>query len=162
MNLIFRDYKEEDKQTLFDLIKKLGKFAQSLDSLQRVKNLPGFFEISLKETLENVEKYQGKIWFAEEEGKIVGYIIGANWTQSEMNKLEIGPHTLGEVVDLFIEEDYRRQGIGTKMLQMMEDYFKEKGCDSMWVQVFAPNEKAHNTYKKFGFIDREIGMLKQL
>ena len=48
------------------------------------------------------------------------------------------------------------------MLQMMEKYFKEKGCNSMWISVFAPNENAHNMYKKFGFVDREIGMLKQI
>lgn len=78
------------------------------------------------------------------------------------NKLEIGPHKLGEVLKIYLDEEYRRKGIGKTMLQMMEKYFKEKGCNSMWISVFAPNENAHNMYKKFGFMDREIGMLKQI
>jgi ribosomal protein S18 acetylase RimI-like enzyme len=78
------------------------------------------------------------------------------------NELEIGRHRLGEVLDLFIEESYRGQGIGSKMLMMMEAYFKEQDCDSMWAHLFASNENAHTVYEKFGFIDRSIGMLKNI
>lgn len=34
------------------------------------------------------------------------------------------------MIDLFVEETRRGQGIGTKMLGMMEECFKEEGCDS--------------------------------
>lgn len=162
MNITFREYEDKDRSLLLGLTNKLEGYAKSLDILERVKNLPGFAEVSLRETLENVDKYQGKIWFAEDEEKVIGYVIGVIWEQSKKNRLEIGPHKLGEVIDIYLEEEYRGQGLGTKMLKMMEDYFKRKGCDSMWIGVFAPNENAHKTYKKFGFVDREIGMLKQL
>jgi len=162
MNLTFREYKDKDRALLLNLTNKLEEFSKSLDPIHRVQNLPGFTEISLKETLGNVEKYQGKIWIAEDEGKVIGYVIGVIWKQSEKNKLEIGPHKLGEVLKIYLDEEYRRKGIGKTMLQMMEKYFKEKGCNSMWISVFAPNENAHNMYKKFGFVDREIGMLKQI
>ncbi len=99
---------------------------------------------------------------AEDGGKAIGYIAGVIREQSEINKLEIGSHVLGEVTDLFIEEGYRNQGLGTKMLSKMEEYFKEKGCDSMWISVFAPNEIAQVAYKKFGFVPRQIGMLKNI
>lgn len=162
MNLTFREYKNDDKDLLLNLIRKLGQTSKNIDPLQRVKNLPGFAELSLTDLLSDVEKYQGKIWFAQDEGKVIGYTIGAIWEQSEKNRLEIGAHILGEVLELFVDEDYRGQGIGTKMLKMMEDYFKEKKCDSIWISVFAPNNSAHALYKKFGFIDRDIGMLKNI
>lgn len=161
-HITFRDYKDEDRGTLVDLTNKLEEYVKPLDPLHRVKNLSGFSEMSLQETLENVKKYQGKITFAEDNGKVVGVIIGVIWEQSEKNKLEIGQHTVGEVLDLYLEEAYRGKGLGKAMLQMMEDYFKSKGCDSMWIEVFSPNENAHNVYKKYGFVDREVGMLKQL
>lgn len=160
--MTFRDYKDEDRDILLDLTNKLEECVKPLDPLRRVKNLPGFSKLSLQETLDNVKKYQGKITFAEDNGNVIGVIIGVIWEQSEKNKLEIGPHVVGEVVDLYIEEAYRGKGLGTTMLQMMEDYFRSKGCDSMWIEVFSPNEVAHTVYKKYGFIDREIGMLKQL
>ncbi len=162
MEVTFREYSDKDKQQLLELSKKLGAFGKSIDPMKRIQNAPGFAEIDVDETLENVKKYQGKILLAEDNGKVIGFIIGVIWEQSEKNKLEIGPHILGEVVDLFLEDVYRGQGIGSKMLIMMEDYFKSKGCDSMWVGTFAPNTNARKVYEKFGFVDRSIGMLKTI
>ncbi|HSX08702.1 MAG TPA: GNAT family N-acetyltransferase [Candidatus Saccharimonadales bacterium] len=162
MDITFRDYTDSDKPQLIQLSKKLSKFGKILDPMKRIINAPGFAEMDVDETLNNVKKYQGKILLAEDNKKIIGFIIGVTWEQSKKNELEIGKHVLGEVVDLFIEEAYRGQGIGTKMLTMMEEYFKEKGCDSMWVSMFAPNKNAHTIYEKFGFADRSIGMLKNI
>lgn len=117
MDIQIREYNQTDKSVLLELTKKLGEHGKSLDALGRIKNLPGFFETSLKATLTKVDKYQGKIWFALDDNRIVGFIIGVIWKQSEENKLEIGPHTLGEVLDLYIEEEYRGKGIGTKLLK---------------------------------------------
>lgn len=162
MEITYREYKYEDKPFLLELSGKLAQHSKQIDPLKRVLNLPGFVEIDVAEMLGNVQKYKGKIWFAEDEGGVIGYIIGAIWEQSDKNKLEIGPHILGEVLDLYIDEKYRGKGMGSKMLAMMESYFKENSCDSMWIQVFALNHPAHNLYKKFGFTDREIGMLKSI
>lgn len=162
MKITYREYKHEDKPFLLELSRKLAQHSKQIDPLKRVMNLPGFVEIDVAEMLENVQKYKGKIWFVQDGGNVIGYIIGAIWEQSDKNKLEIGPHILGEVLDLYIDEKYRGQGIGTKMMQMMESYFKANNCDSMWIQVFAPNHPAHNLYKKYGFVDREIGMLKRI
>ena len=162
MEVTFREYSDKDKQQLLELSKKLGAFGKSIDPMKRIQNAPGFAEMDVDETLENVKKYQGKILLAEDNGKTLGFIIGVIWEQSEKNKLEIGPHILGEVVDLFLEDVYRGQGIGSKMLTLMEEYFKSKGCDSMWVGTFAPNKDARKVYEKFGFVDRSIGMLKTI
>lgn len=162
MIITFREYKNEDRALLLEFIRNLGDFVKSIDPLKRIQNNSGFFELDLNDTLEKIEKYQGKIYFAESKKKISGYIAGVIWEQSEKNKLEIGQHKLGEVIDLIVKEELRGQGVGTALLKKMENYFKEKDCDSMWVSVFAPNENAHNLYKKFGFINREIGMLKQI
>ena len=162
MKITFREYKNKDKQLLLGLSNKLAAHSKQIDPLKRVLNLPGFVEIDVAEMLENVQKYRGKIWFAEHERNVVGYIIGAIWVQSDKNKLEIGSHILGEVLDLYLNEKYREKGIGSKMLAMMESYFKKNSCDSMWTQVFALNHPAHNLYKKHGFADREIGMLKNI
>ena len=162
MNITYREYTDQDKNTLLELGKKLDEHGRAMDPMQRIKNFPGFAERVLEESLKNVLKYRGKIWLAEDNGKAIGYIVGVIWEQSEMNKLEIGPHTLGEVVDLYIDEGYRSQGLGTKMLSIMQAYFKEKGCDSMWISHFAPNEIAQVAYKKFGFVPRQIGMLKNI
>lgn len=162
MDITYKDYSQADSELLKSLSRELESYIKNIDPIRRIKNLPGFSELSIQETLESVRRYNGKIWFALHKDEVVGFVIGVIWEQSEKNKLEIGPHILGEVLDLYVKETYRRNGIGKQMLQKMEDYFKSQNCDSMWVSVFAPNENAHALYRTFGFQDREIGMLKEI
>lgn len=162
MKITYREYTNQDRIILLELGRKLDEHARMIDPMQRIKNLPGLAERALEENLKNISKYQGKIWLAEDSGRAIGYITGVIREQSEIDKLENGPHKLGEVVDLYIDAGYRGQGLGTKMLSMMEAYFKEKGCDSMRISVFAPNEVAQVAYKKFGFIPRQLAMLKNI
>lgn len=162
MDITFREYNDTDKPQLLELSKKLAEFGKLIDPMNRIQNSPGFAEMDIDETLGNVAKYQGKILLAVDDESIIGFAIGVIWKQSEKNKLEIGKHVLGEVLDLFIEESYRSKGIGSQMLSMMEEYFKEKGCDSIFISMFAPNKNAHAVYEKFGFVDRSIGMLKTI
>jgi hypothetical protein len=43
----------------------------------------------------------------------------------------------------------------------MEHYLKAKNCDHIWLTVVAYNP-AHKFYQKYGFINREIGMIKKV
>jgi ribosomal protein S18 acetylase RimI-like enzyme len=162
MSVTYREYQETDREILFGLTKKLEEYIKSIDPMKRIIALPGFAEASFVETMENVEKYQGKIYFAEDKGITIGYTVAVIWKQSDQNKLEIGEHKLGEIIDLYIEERYRGKGIGTTLIDMCETYVRGEGCDSMWIDVFAPNERAYELYKRKGFIPREIGLLKPL
>lgn len=162
MNITYREYTDADKALLLTLTKKLDAYAKSLDPLNRLENQPGFAELCVEETLSNVEKYQGKIIFVEDDGTAVGYSTGVIWKQSEKNRLEIGTHLVGEVLDLYVDEEYRGKGIGKTLLQMMSDHFKSHGCDGMRLSLFAPNENAHMMYKNFGFVDRDISMFKEI
>lgn len=162
MNIIFREYNDKDKDALLVLAKRLDDYVKSIDPIKRVKNLPSFSELSLDETLDRVKRYQGKIFLAVYGESIVGFVTGFLLQQSELNKLEIGVHTVGEVNDIYIDEEYRGKGIGKNMLNMMEDYFEGLNCDSILIRLFAPNGNAHKMYKNCGFMDREITMLKQI
>lgn len=164
MNIQIREYQENDREMLLKLINKLAEYAKSIDPISRVQNLPGYAEASLEDMLGDISKdgNEGKILLAEVDGKTIGYEIVAVWKQPKLNELENGKHKTGEILDLYVDEKYRGLGIGKKLLQEAEDYFRKSGCDSMWLQVFEPNKNAHEVYKKYGFIDREIGMLKQL
>jgi ribosomal protein S18 acetylase RimI-like enzyme len=162
MNITYREYTPEDKNLLVTMARKLTEHSKAIDPLKRVINSPGYVEADVEDMLGDVENHHGKVWFAESEGSVVGYVIGVIWDQSEKNKLEIGPHKLGQVLDLFIDESMRGQGLGSKFLSMMEKYFKDEGCDSMWVNTNAHNQPARNLYKKFGFVDRELGLLKNI
>lgn len=107
MEVTFRKYTDADKQQLIELEKRFGLFIKPLDPLHRVQQLPGFHERLVEDTLKDLHKYQGDIWFALDGVTVVGCIVGIIWEQSELNRLEIGEHVLGEVKFLYLDKKYR-------------------------------------------------------
>lgn len=161
-NIQIREYEEKHKTILLDFVNKLEEYQKNLDSISRVKNLDGFAEKSLEQMFENIDKYNGKIFIAKVNDIVIGFISGAIFDQSEIGKLEVGEHKQGEVLKIYILEEHRGKGLGKLMISKMEDFFKESGCDSVWIEVSSYNTNAHSTYEKLGFIDREVGMLKEI
>jgi GNAT superfamily N-acetyltransferase len=157
-----REYQESDQTKLISLIEKLQEHVASLDPIERVRKMPGYGQNTFNNATEFVKSRQGKIFVAEHDNKIVGYITGFINKQSQENLLEVIPTQLGIVVDLFVVDTHRSKSIGTLLMERMQEYFKQQGCDSVWVTVFVPNLLAHSFYKKLGFIDRELGMLKKI
>jgi ribosomal protein S18 acetylase RimI-like enzyme len=161
-NIQIREYEEKDKTILLDFVNKLEEYQKGIDPIARVKNLDGFAEKYLEQTFTNLDKYSGKIFLAEVDSVIAGFISGVIFDQSEIDKLEVGGHKQGEILKIYITEEYRGKGLGKLMISKMEDFFKENGCDSVWIEVSSYNTNAHSTYEKLGFIDREVGMLKEI
>lgn len=163
MEVSFREYQESDKELVRQFIEKLQDYVVATDPIKRVRRLPGLSELGLKKVLEKLEKNRGKVYFAHEGEKNVGYIFGFVCDkQSEEKLLEVVPSQVGQIEDVYVEEEFRGRGVGKLLMEKMESYLKEQGCDSVWLEVFAPNTNAHGTYTKLGYVDREIGMLKKL
>lgn len=144
------------------MVVKLRDFVVATDPMRRIRRMPGWEQRSLKFIFDMVANQYGNIYFAEADGKTVGYAFCFVTKQSEENRLEVIPTKLGQVEDIYVEDGYRGTGVGKALMAKCEEHLKEKGCDSIWIDVFAPNTDAHEYYKKLGFVDREIGMLKKL
>ncbi len=68
---------------------------------------------------------------------------------------------------LWVDENYRNKGIGTKLLQFIEIYAKNKGYKAIQGDSISTNEKAHNFYikhgaEKFGEYDNIYGKGSEL
>ena len=55
-----------------------------------------------------------------------------------------------EIEAIYVDNNYRRQGIATKLLNYLEDHYLNKN-DVILLEVAVNNEHAINLYKKFGF-----------
>lgn len=78
-------------------------------------------------------------WVAELDGKIVGMIVV--WLVLEE----------AHVATLATHPDYRRQGIGTKILSHALLHLMEEGAHSSFLEVRESNLSAQNMYRKFGY-----------
>ena len=70
---------------------------------------------------------------------IIGY-VGLWWIMGE-----------GHITNFAVHPEYRRQGIGERLLAQLIKISKEKGIDKHTLEVRASNEAAINLYKKFEF-----------
>ena len=62
--------------------------------------------------------------------------------------------------DLCIDENYRGNGIGTKLYENTLKYAKEIGCYNLTLNVWYDNKNALNFYKKIGLTPQKIEMEK--
>lgn len=162
MNITIREYQDSDAKIIRQFIGELQDFVVTLDPIKRIHRKEGCVENTFESFVENLKDFEGKCFIAEVAEKPIGFIYGLIAKQSEENLLEVAPTRLGVVKELFVQEEFRKQNIGQQLLSALEDYFRKSGCDSIWIEVFAPNLVAHNFYKTHGYADREIGMLKMI
>ena len=85
------------------------------------------------------------ILFAYVDKKIAGYTYGIlEDTQTYINKKLL-------IDALYVEEEFRNNGIATSLINAVEEWGKEQGAKVEELTVCKENEKAFNLYKKFGF-----------
>ena len=56
-----------------------------------------------------------------------------------------------EIDNIFVSEEYRNQGIGTKLLEYLIEYAKENKIVNITLEVRTSNNIAKKLYKKMGF-----------
>jgi GNAT superfamily N-acetyltransferase len=75
-------------------------------------------------------------------------VIGGLWGSTYLGHLHIGI--------LFIPEDLRGQGLGTRLVRMAEEEALRRGCNGVWLQSYdfqAAGFYERLGYKTFGTID---------
>jgi ribosomal protein S18 acetylase RimI-like enzyme len=68
----------------------------------------------------------------------------------------------GFIYDLFIKEPYRRKGLATQAMLLLEEKAKQLGLKVLYLHVFAFNTNAKHLYEKIGYQITSVNMAKQL
>jgi len=85
---------------------------------------------------------------AEENGKIVGYVIGLVRKWGE-----------GHVVSLAVHPKQRRKGVATALMKELLRRFSDKGLKAARLEVRVSNEAAIKLYEKLGF--KRVGIIER-
>lgn len=121
-----------------------------------VKWRPDIFEhtdsIFSKEEFCNIINNK-EMFIAKIDKKIIGYVLlsSRKWKKNgyiERNELNIDA--------IGVDENYRNQGIGTKLIEYVKKYAKEKGYTDLRLTVNEENENARHLYEKMGFAVKNI------
>lgn len=139
--MIIRPIEVSDAENFLELSKKIDESGFMLfepgEKQTTVEQQRKFIERTLSE--------QKSIFFvAEIENKIVGFIaaLGSNLKRNQ--------HSANLVIGVL--EDYRGQGVATKLFNRVFEWAKEVKISRLGLTVIKDNTKAFNLYKKMGFV----------
>lgn len=57
-----------------------------------------------------------------------------------------------QIVTFGVDKPYQGEGLGKLFLKCIMDFFKEKGCERVTLEVRVSNHKAIRLYQSFGFV----------
>ncbi len=76
--------------------------------------------------------------------------------------MEVGQSKSGRILELFVEPSSRSRGVGAVLMREIEEYFMSLGCDTVKVEVFAPNAGALRFYRRLGYADWIVDLFKEI
>ncbi|HJS19712.1 MAG TPA: GNAT family N-acetyltransferase [Anaerolineales bacterium] len=135
MNLVIREYQEDDLESCKQLWRELTQHHRNIYSDQSIGGEdPGIhFEHYLKKT--NL----CKLWIAEEDSVVIG-MAGLLLDEDE-----------GEIEPVVIRPDYRSQGIGTLLIESLKNESKARGVRYLSINPVARNVEAIQCFYRAGF-----------
>lgn len=95
----------------------------------------------------NVRSRNKKAIVAEEDGRIIGYLLGAIQKRPPVFKTTHQAF----ITDAAVTENKRKSGVGTKMLKVFKAWAKEKGMMYIALSVAFENEIGKKFWNKQGF-----------
>lgn len=139
METNFKIANSSDTETLLELIQEFYK----------VEHLP--FDDNTIRALAKIlnDDSLGRIWLIQDGNEAIGYVVLTFGYSLEFR----GRDAL--VDELYIRESYRRQGVGTKALQFVEDVCASLGIEALHLEVDRKNTTAQGLYRKVGFADHD-------
>jgi GNAT superfamily N-acetyltransferase len=93
---------------------------------------------------------------AEINGKIIGFaairIIPCVFSSSPR----------GELTELFVEENYRRQGVGKELINYAEAIARDNGVNTMFILTNISNLASRSLYNSIGYRENDMILCKEL
>ena len=91
-------------------------------------------------------------------GQLVGFLIGTVEREIPIYRLE----EYGFVHDLWVEPDYRNEGVARQMVTLAAERFREIGVKQVRLDVLVTNEPAKRLFETCGFRPSVAEMLLEL
>ncbi len=149
----------EEIPELLGLWKNQFDFHHSLDS----KLLVAYSE-ELRHTIESylknaIEHDDPRLLVAKQDGLMVGFVT---FKEEEAAYFDSAIRKYGTVIELYVAEVARTQGVGKELMKAAEQFFASKGLQHLKVCASSFNTNACDFYTHLGYVEREIVFFKEL
>ncbi|MFX1513206.1 MAG: GNAT family N-acetyltransferase [Promethearchaeota archaeon] len=135
--MIIRDYNEADKDKILQLHDEFTcEFFPEFHSEDPLRE-----ESDLEERYAYFIHQPGKFWIVEDQKLVVG-LIG----------VQIRTDNRAELIQLRVRKSHRRRGIGTLLIEKVEEYALSLGKEKMYLHTAERLVNARKLYEKSGYI----------
>ena len=155
------EYEDKYIEAVRDLLVQLEEHLVSIDRDRLDTVGPDYREKMVLHDLAEVRENQGAAFVALASGSVIGFISGIVRRYSEADHLDYKCPKAGVVTELIVAPAFRGGGTGSALMERMEQYFRQLGCEVISVEVFAYNEQAQGFYEKAGYHARMITMIRK-
>lgn len=131
-----------------DLFVELQEYLASLDKRGVLVLKENYREGYFAYVLEEIQKHDGKIFLAEENGTVIGVIVCKIFQGGGESEFTTSCPKIGFISDLVVAKLKRGQCVGKSLLKRVEEYFAENACDYAQLEVFAPTSERSGYMKK--------------
>lgn len=156
------EYEDKYLEDIRDLLVELEEHIVSIDIDELDQVGENYREQMALVDLKEVEENDGKTYLYVENGKAIGLIMGVIRDYDPVDYLDYKCPKAGRVTELVVSKNARSGGIGKQLMNKMEEYFKSKDCEWMFVEVFGYNDRAIKFYEREGYHTRMYDMLKKV
>ena len=94
------------------------------------------------------------VYSAFEDGELIAFIWAYVHQFREENRIYVS--------EIRVKEEYRKRGIGSQMLRLVEDEARELGIGAVYLHAEGNNPEAIGFYKAAGYCEERIQMRKEL
>ncbi|MFA5934408.1 MAG: GNAT family N-acetyltransferase [Candidatus Paceibacterota bacterium] len=105
-----------------------------------------------------IESDNSLVLIAKKDEKVAGYFIGSIITNEDYRTIT----SIAEAENMYIDENSRKQGIGSKLIQQFESWCNDKKIQTIRFVASAKNIEAIEFYKKRGAEEINITLEKTL
>lgn len=158
MTYIIREYEQPDVAQVEQCIIELQDFERNLES-DCVEGIT-ISKRYLQDMLDECRSKVGKIFVAEIQGQVVGFVSVRRERDWDSYLSSITDHAY--ISDLVVLHSYRGQGIGKVLMQKAEEYAIQQGVPVVKIGVLSRNQPAIHLYEQSGFRSYEMVLMKEL
>lgn len=156
MRIIIRDAREGDLASVDDLWELLAEHHESLsDGFSLASDSKRKWSRYLREKFSEIST---KLVVAEEEGKMVGFML----CLLEPNLPVYKERKIGVISDVYVREERRMKGLARKMLDFAAKWFRKNKVRTVRLNVAADNLEARAAWRMLGFesfvIDKRLDL----
>lgn len=130
--LSIRNAAEQDATAIADLLGQLGYAASAGQVQERMKQLAA--------------SPADRLLVADWNGQVVAFAV-----LHMMAYFHRGEH-LGKIVSFVVDGKYRWQGVGSRLLETLEEIARDNGCNRMELTSAEDRLEAHDFYEHRGYV----------